>query len=126
MFSEKNAWYRIIASDFTYDDTRVNILTCPGKCVRDERPLACRIFPLAPYQKKKGDKLKIIVDPRSFSVCPLSKREYARYIDSGFHHRVERTFRFLNMFEPIHRFIEEMSYQMDEYNRFFVDDTTKK
>ena len=126
MFSKKDSWYRIITSDFTYDNEKVDILTCPGMCNRNERPLACRIFPLAPFRKGKKDKLSIIIDPRSFSLCPLSQREYVKMMDSNFYHRVECVFRFLNQFDPIARFIEEMSFQMDDYRRFYIDDGKKK
>ena len=117
-FLKHDSWYRIIFSDFVYDKNRVKILTCPGTCVRSERPLACRIFPLAPYQKSREDKLQIIIDPRSYSLCPLAHGVAQNKVDPLFYNRVFRVFSFLNQYEPIHQFIVEMSYQMDEYFHF--------
>lgn len=118
-YPKKNHWYRIIESEFVYDQHCVKILTCPGQCLRSERPLACRIFPLAPYQKNREEPLKIRIDPRSFSMCPLADQTLRSQIDPMFYQRVSRALHYLNCYEPIHQFIVEMSYQMDEYERFY-------
>ncbi|MBR5231439.1 MAG: hypothetical protein IKW00_04255 [Clostridia bacterium] len=53
----------------------MKLLVCDGVCSRDERPLSCMLFPLTPVvtETEGKDALKVIVDPRAFSVCPLSE-----------------------------------------------------
>ena len=41
------------------------LLTCGGSCVREDRPLACRLFPLLPT--RTGARM----DRRAWAVCPL-------------------------------------------------------
>jgi Fe-S-cluster containining protein len=51
-------------------------LICKGKCPREERPLGCRIFPLAILvagQEEGGFKAKTTMDVRAWPVCPLMK-----------------------------------------------------
>ncbi len=46
---------------------------CPDTCDRDFRPLACRIFPLAP-RRIKGGGFRAQMDARGRPVCPLSRQ----------------------------------------------------
>lgn len=48
------------------------LLICNGTCPRNERPLACRIFPLIPVISDDGQ-IKIEMDPRAKGTCPLVK-----------------------------------------------------
>ena len=52
----------------------MRLLTCVGSCRRDQRPLACRMFPLTPVliASEGKEQLRVRVDPRAFAVCPLS------------------------------------------------------
>lgn len=49
------------------------LVTCDSCCSRELRPFACRIFPFYPDIKKNphGYSVKILPDPRAFSVCPI-------------------------------------------------------
>lgn len=49
----------------------VPLLVCSGQCDRAMRPLACRVFPLAP--KLMDGKLTVRADPRGRAVCPLAR-----------------------------------------------------
>lgn len=51
----------------------MQLLTCDGTCDRHTRPLSCMLFPLTPVVVEKDGRmgLKVMVDPRAFSVCPL-------------------------------------------------------
>ena len=49
------------------------MVICPGKCNRDERPLACRIFPLMPVKGEDGE-IRAAVDLRAKAVCPLARQ----------------------------------------------------
>ena len=57
------------------------LLICAGECERDERPLACRMFPLLPLLRN-GD-IKTAVDLRAKAVCPLA-RQGIRAMDPAF------------------------------------------
>lgn len=49
-------------------------LICSGKCPRENRPLACRIFPLAIKVSGQEDGIpnaNIMMDVRAWPVCPL-------------------------------------------------------
>ena len=45
------------------------LLVCKGVCVRAERPLSCRIFPLLP--RLRNGTVRVVRDRRGFEVCPL-------------------------------------------------------
>ena len=64
LFDPEGDWYRIGrhpggAGHFTGDS--LYLLDCRGHCPREARPLACRIFPLAPHLDQSGD-LNLILD----------------------------------------------------------------
>ena len=46
---------------------------CPGHCDRDERPLACRLFPLLPVIREDGE-VRAVTDLRARTVCPLARQ----------------------------------------------------
>ena len=49
------------------------LLICPGSCEREERPLACRIFPLIPVLREDGS-IAVRTDERARAVCPLTRQ----------------------------------------------------
>lgn len=58
---------------FEVTDGKVPLVKCTGRCNRDERPLACRIYPLFPMVTEENgeEKITVIYDPRAASSCPL-------------------------------------------------------
>jgi hypothetical protein len=48
----------------------LTLLICDGSCAREERPLACRLFPLLARFDAQGN-LSMRIDPRARAVCPL-------------------------------------------------------
>ncbi len=60
---------------FEVVEAEVPLLKCSGRCERNERPLACRIFPLFPLviEKDGEEKISVIYDPRAASACPLCR-----------------------------------------------------
>ena len=70
--STDDSWYNIKDTNIILSDgSRIKLFTCKGKCAREKRPLACRIFPLMPYITEKSI-LEIRLDPKSVKICPLS------------------------------------------------------
>lgn len=45
------------------------LVVCPGRCLREERPLSCRLFPLLPLLRESG--VRVAMDARARAVCPL-------------------------------------------------------
>ena len=58
---------------FEVTEGEVPLVKCNGRCKRDARPLACRIYPLFPLVTDEDgeEKIKVIYDPRALSSCPL-------------------------------------------------------
>ena len=78
LFPGEEALYRELPKGMTlspYDGIQegMQLLTCDGTCDRKLRPLSCMLFPLTPVVIEKDGKagLKVMMDPRAFSVCPL-------------------------------------------------------
>lgn len=46
------------------------LLTCEGFCRREDRPLACRLFPLVIWLEEAGEP-RLTLDPRAWPLCPL-------------------------------------------------------
>lgn len=120
MYKNKPDWIRIEKSDFEYgdDDKRALIAMCDGVCDRKMRPLACRIFPLTPY-KKENEPLKIVMDTRAKAMCPLAKALRRDELDEKFVKAVELIFKVLEKDKCVSDFIIELSYLLDETNKFF-------
>lgn len=49
------------------------MVICPGECAREERPLACRMFPLVPEIREDGS-VRAVTDLRAKAVCPLARQ----------------------------------------------------
>jgi len=65
------AFGRIIPAGFSLGGRDAQLFVCNGSCDRDNRPLACRLFPL--FLKFKEDGVtKLRMDVRAKSVCPLT------------------------------------------------------
>ena len=58
-------------------------LVCEGKCVREHRPLACRIFPLRMSVKNDGH-VEAEIDPRAWCVCPILEQGGMRAMSQDF------------------------------------------
>ncbi|MDP4133027.1 MAG: hypothetical protein Q8882_03345, partial [Bacillota bacterium] len=101
-------------SDFIYAKGKSALFaSCPGVCSREFRPLACRIFPLLPY--KKDDEVTVIIDPRSFSMCPLAfKGMY--HLDRDFIKRVLLVSKLLCKVPVINEFIAKQQKLAEEAN----------
>lgn len=87
------------------------LLTCPGHCQREDRPLSCRLFPLLPVLRDDG--VKVATDLRAKPVCPL-----ARHGKSGlcqdFVEAVCICGRLLSADEQQRRFLQQLTDQQDD------------
>ena len=108
---------RIEPSEFRYgnDNKAALIAICDGTCDRRYRPLACRIFPLVPYMKK-GHAMRVVMDSRGRSMCPLIQTHMPDELDERFVETVAYLFRILAKNSEIAEFLEALSEQVDEYD----------
>ena len=66
---ESCGWARVLPAAWTVGCRKVPLLVCEGSCPRENRPMACRIFPLCARSDGPGFILQL--DPRAWPVCPL-------------------------------------------------------
>ena len=74
LFPDEERYYTGCSFAKIVDDRLGKRLVCGGFCQREQRPLACRIFPLvirAGGQEESRAKANIIMDVRAWPVCPL-------------------------------------------------------
>ena len=62
---------RIIPAGFELGGQAARLLVCSGTCERDNRPLACRLFPLFLTFKEDGT-TRLRMDVRARAICPLT------------------------------------------------------
>lgn len=114
MYANKPSWAKIYKTDFTYGQgKKVYMLSCPDHCDRALRPLACRIFPLVPYVKK-GERLRIIIDPRGASLCPL----YKKGVSNEFSIAVTKAAKCLYAIKECREFLFAQSGLIDDFLSF--------
>ena len=87
------------------------LLICPGHCARDERPLACRIFPLLPVIR--DGEVKVAADQRARAVCPLLKQGI-RGMDPAFAEAVREAGKTLAADAAQRAFLGRMTEEQDE------------
>lgn len=71
MLYEDCSFGRVIPAGFDLGGAQARLFVCGGTCERENRPLACRLFPLFLKFMKSG-KTRVKIDPRACSVCPLT------------------------------------------------------
>ena len=91
------------------------IYTCDGTCARENRPLACRIFPLTPVKTEKGWGVKI--DRRARAMCPLA-RFGTRGLDPEFVRAVRRAVRLIAADAEGEAFLEKWAALEGQYRVF--------
>ena len=60
---------RVVPAHYSLSGRPALLFVCRGTCPRQDRPLACRLFPLRIRLTRQGPELGM--DPRSAGVCPL-------------------------------------------------------
>lgn len=67
---ERCAFGRVLPAGFSLGGAPTKLFVCEGRCPRENRPLACRLFPLF-LAFTKGGGTRVRMDTRAASVCPL-------------------------------------------------------
>ncbi len=100
----------VVYFDDTYNEFAVR---CNGQCNRDERPLACRIFPYMIY-KNKNSKTTVAPDIRAIGFCPLLDKKYR--INKKFLRALRITSKILNDDVEISLFLEKITEILTDFN----------
>lgn len=68
-FYETASWARVTPLPYDLGGKRARLFTCAGACPRENRPLACRLFPL--FCRAEADRFSVCLDARAHALCPL-------------------------------------------------------
>ena len=96
-------------------DSIAPIAMCDGPCRRDDRPLACRIFPLTPV--KSGGKWKLRMDARARAMCPLVRSGISA-VNPEFARAVLKAVRLMASDPQGEAFLEKWQALEDQYRDF--------
>ena len=88
-------------------------LVCEGKCTRENRPLACRIFPLRMSVQKDGS-VEAEIDPRAWWICPLCEMGGMRAMSGEFVKAVKEAGTLLCQNDELRAALEREQQLIDE------------
>ena len=72
LFPGEEAYYEGLPGYTMTATPQGTLLTCSGRCKREDRPLSCRLMPLIPLIRPDG--VKVAADARAKAVCPLARQ----------------------------------------------------
>lgn len=107
---EKTTLKTVSANGFVY-------AICSGDCKREERPLACRIFPLFPVIDGKGN-VHAAADLRGYGICPLARHAEQVRFSKKFIRRVRKAGRILRRDEACEAFLVQVSDEITQLCAF--------
>ena len=90
------------------------LLICSGQCSREERPLACRMFPLLPLPE--GQEIRVRTDERARAVCPLT-RQGKQGMDPAFVEAVRRAGEILIRQADQREYLETLKAEQEEIRK---------
>ena len=86
------------------------LAVCDGTCVREERPLGCRLFPLLPLVRSGA--IRVGVDERARGVCPLADQG-VRALSEAFRQGVREAGSALMLSEGTRLQLERLTREQD-------------
>lgn len=90
---------------------------CNGSCNRNERPLACIIFPFFPTIDEKG-KIYVELDYRAANLCPMIKHYNEIVFDKRFLRAVKKVGKTLAKDNECKAFLYQSTEEIDTYAEF--------
>ena len=100
------AFGSVIDAEFSLGGRPSKLFVCSGSCERENRPLACRLFPLFLKFNEDGS-TKLRMDNRAKSVCPLT--DYGvEALDSAFVDAARQAYDVLLEDEVCARYLKEL------------------
>lgn len=98
-------------------DSGVRLAVCNGTCKREDRPLACRIFPFFPTVDEKG-RVFVEADSRALRLCPLISHSDEIVFDKRFFKALKKVGKILAKDEACLEFLRESTEEIDTYRDF--------
>lgn len=95
----------------------VRLVVCNGKCNRQNRPLACRIFPFFPTVDDKG-KVYVEADFRGARLCPMITHSDEIIFDKGFFKALKKAGKILAKDDACLEFLRDSTEEIDMYKKF--------
>ena len=99
------------------DAPNMKLLLCDSNCNRDFRPLACRIFPVAPKFLEKKGVIAVQPDIRGRRMCPIWD---LTHVDEIFIKTVRKVFEMLAKDEKLLSFMRLISDEQYQLRRFYI------
>lgn len=93
------------------------LAVCNGKCNREERPLACRIFPFFPTIDDRG-RIFVEEDFRAQRLCPLLEHKDEIVFDKRFFKALKKVGKILAKDEACREFLYKSTEEIDTYAEF--------
>ncbi len=107
-------WARVLPTEWKLAGKRVKLLACAKECPREQRPLACRVFPLIARPRGRGIGLQM--DPRAWPVCPLMPHG-ERGLDAVFVKATRAAFELLWEYPEHRAFLRALDRQLKLYEQ---------
>lgn len=98
-------------------ESGVRLAVCSGKCNREKRPLACRIFPFFPTIDERG-RIFVEADMRGARLCPLITHADEIIFDKRFFKALKKVGKILAKDEECRKFLSDSTEEIDTYNAF--------
>lgn len=87
-------------------------VTCNGECTRENRPLACRMFPFLPSVSSNG-LICVKPDAGAFKLCPCLQHIDVIRFDKGFLRALRRAGRILTADADCRAYLKELTAEND-------------
>lgn len=95
------------------------LAVCNGKCDRNTRPVSCMLFPFFPTVDKNG-KIKVELDYRGVSVCPLISNSGSVAFDRKFLKNTLKAGKLLAKNEECRRSLEEITDEITQAKELYM------
>ena len=102
-------------------ESGLSLVVCDGKCDRNERPLACRIFPFFPTVDEKG-KVFVEKDYRAHILCPLLEHSDEIIFNPKFFKALKKVGKLLAKDEECLAFLRQSTDEIDTFFAFLAND----
>lgn len=89
------------------------LAVCDGTCSREQRPLACMLFPFFPTVDERG-KIYAEIDSRACGICPIAAHSEEVVFDPAFVRAVRKAGKALSKDSLCRAFMERVTAQIDE------------
>lgn len=87
------------------------MVICNGTCARENRPLACRIFPFFPLLREDG-RIEVLPDAGAHRLCPMLQNIDVIRFDKAFLRGVRRAGRLLSVDDDCREYLKMRSGEL--------------